>query len=106
MKLNLVADYVVPGTGGKRHVVTLCIDGSVNLIGLIDMAALNFPTDLGGFEKVRPKTLTMCESGKKAEAVAMSWSSDYKSDGRLWDYSPIDAYLAYKEAEAESGVAE
>lgn len=105
MKLNLVADYLVPGTCGKRHVVTLCIDGSVNLIGLIDMAALSFPTDLGGFEKVRPKTLTMCESGKRAEAVATSWRSDYKRDGRLWDYSPIDVYLAYKEAEAESGVA-
>jgi len=105
MKLNLVADYVVPGTGGKRHVVTLCIDGSANLMGLINMATLNFPTDLGGFERVRPKTLTMCESGKRAEGVAMSWRSDYKRDGRLWDYSPIDVYLAYKEAEAESELA-
>lgn len=104
MKLNLVADYTVPGTGGKRHVVTLCIDGSANLMGLIDMATLNFPTDLGEFEKVRPKTLTMCESGKKAEAVATSWRSNYKSDGRLWDYSPIDAYQAYKESEEGSEV--
>lgn len=105
MKLNLVADYMVPGTGGKRFVVTLCIDGSANLIGLIDMAALNVPTDLGEFERIRPKTLMMCESGKKAEAVATSWRSDYKRDGRLWDYSPVDAYLAYKEVEQESEAA-
>ena len=100
MKLNLVADYVVPGTGGKRFVTTFAIHASNNLMGLSDMVSLSFPAYCPTCT-LRPKTLTMCESAKKAESVASAWRADYKRDGRLWDYSPVDPYWAAKEQESE-----
>lgn len=104
MKLNLVADFVVPGTGGKRFVSAYSIHESNNLMGLPDMVSASFPAIGGDFVAVRPKTLTMCASAKKAIEVANDWRAGYKRDGRLWDYSPVDLYWAAKEQ--ESGVAE
>lgn len=104
MKLNLVADYVVPGTSGKRFVASFAIDASNNLMKLSDMVSMSFPAYCPTCTR-RPETLTMCESAKKAESVASAWRADYKRDGRLWDYSPIDAYQAYKKSEEESWVA-
>lgn len=101
MKLNLVADFVVPGTGGKRFVATFAIHASNNLMGLPDMVCQSFPARGGEFFAVRPKTLTMCGSAKKADAVAESWRETYKSEGRLWDFSSIDPYWAKKELESE-----
>ena len=105
MKLNLVADYVVPGTGGKHTLASWEIEQSRNLVGLPDMVNLSIGTTDYRWLRVRPLTLTMCESRRKAKMIEESWRTDYERDGRLWDYSPIDAYLAYKEAEAESEVA-
>lgn len=101
MKLNLVADYVVPGTGGKRFVAAFAIDASQNLMGLFDMVAQSFPARGGDFVTARPKTLTMCESLRRACAVENDWRENYKRDGRLWDYSPVDPYWAAKEQESE-----
>lgn len=97
MKLNLVADYVVPGTGGKRFVASFAIDASRNLMGLPELVAISFPVRGGGCIVARPISLTMCESKRKAEAVADDWCDTYKRDGRLWDYSPVDPYLAAKQ---------
>lgn len=102
MKLNLVADYVVPGTGGKRFVTTFAIHASNNLVGLSDMVAMSFPVRGGDFVVARPKTLTMCESQRRACAVEDDWRETYKRDGRLWDYSPVDPYWAAKEQESEA----
>ena len=102
MKLNLVADYLVPGTGGKRFVTTFAIDASNNLMGLPGMVAISFPVRGGGGCIVaRPISLTMCESKRKAEVVEDDWRENYKRDGRLWDYSPVDPYWAAKERESE-----
>lgn len=100
MKLNLVADYLVPGTGGKRFVASFAIHASNNLIGLLDMVSMSFPAYCPTCTR-RPETLIMCESAKKAESVASAWRADYKRDGRLWDYSPVDPYLAEKEQGSE-----
>lgn len=101
MKLNLVADYLVPGTGGKRFVVSFAIDASNNLIGLPGLVAMSFPVRGGGCIVARPISLTMCESKRKAEMAEDDWRELYKLDGRLWDYSPVDPYLAAKEQESE-----
>lgn len=103
MKLNLVADYVVPGTGGKRFVASFAIDASNNLMGLPGMVGMSFPVRGGGCIVARPTSLTMCESRRKAEMVEHDWRETYKRDGRLWDYSPIDPYWAAKEQESEAG---
>lgn len=100
MKLNLVADYLVPGTGGKRFVTTFAIHASNNLIGLSEMVSMSFPAYCPTCTR-RPETLTMCESAKKAESVASAWREAYKRDGRLWDYSPVYPYLAAKEQKGE-----
>ena len=101
MKLNLVADYVVPGTGGKRFVASFAIDASNNLMGLPGLVSLSFPVRGSGCIVVRPISLTMCESRRKAEMVEDDNRDLYKLDGRWWDYSPIDPYLAAKEQEGE-----
>ena len=103
MKLNLVADYVVPGTSGKRFVAAFAIDASRNLMGLPGMVAMSFPVRGGGCVVARPISLTMCESRRKAEKVEDDWRELYTLDGRLWDYLPVDPYWAAKEQ--ESGVA-
>lgn len=103
MKLNLVADYVVPGTSGKRFVAAFAIDASRNLMGLPGMVAMSFPVRGGGCIVARPISLTMCESRRKAEMVEDDWRELYTLDGRLWDYLPVDPYWAAKEQ--ESGVA-
>ena len=94
MKLNLVADYELPG--GKRFVATFAIHESNNLAGLSGLCTLSFPVSGGGFERFAPKCLTMCESGRKAEAVAKGWESDYKEQGRLYNYEPLDVLEVYK----------
>lgn len=104
MKLNLVADYLVPGTGGKRFVASFAIDASRNLMGLPGMVAMSFAARGGGCIVARPISLTMCASKRKAEAVEDDWRETYKRNGRLWDYSPVDPYWAAKEQEI--GVAE
>lgn len=101
MKLNLVADYVVPGTGGKRFVTAFAIDASRNLMGLPGMVAMSFPVRGGGCIVARPTSLTMCESKRRACAVEGDWRETYKRDGRLWDYSPVDPYWAAKEQGSE-----
>ena len=101
MKLNLVADYLVPGTGEKRFVAAFAIDASRNLMGLPGMVGMSFPVRGGGCIVARPISLTMCESRRKAEMVEGDWREAYKRDGRLWDYSPVDPYLAAKEQESE-----
>lgn len=103
MKLNLVADYVVPGTSGKRFVASFAIDASQNLIGLPGMVAMSFPVRGGGCIVARPISLTMCESRRRAEMVEDDWRELYTLDGRLWDYLPVDPYWAAKEQ--ESGLA-
>lgn len=101
MKLNLVADYTVPGTGGKRFVAAFAIDASHNLMGLPGLVSLSFPVRGGWCIAARPISLTMCESKRKAEMVEDDWRELYTLDGRLWDYSPVDPYLAAKEQESE-----
>ena len=94
MKLNLVADYELPN--GKRFVATFAIHESSNLVGLLNLCALSFPVSGGGFEHFAPKFLLMCESGRKAEAVAHEWENDYKAQGRLYDYEQLDALEVHK----------
>ena len=87
MKLNLVADYYI---NGKWMVSTFAIDGSNNLTWLSSLTSKLVPTTDGGFVKVAPQTITMCPSGKKAEEVARGWEEQYRKEGRLYDYSPVD----------------
>ena len=87
MKLNLVADYDI---NGKRIVKSFAIDGSNNLVRLTSLTSILVPTTDGGFAEVAAKTLHMCESGKKAEEVAREWEEQYRKDGRLYDFKPID----------------
>ena len=87
MKLNLVADYDI---NGKRIVKSFAIDGSNNLVRLTSLTSILVPTTDGGFAEVAAKTLHMCESGKKAEEVAREWEKQYRKDGRLYDFKPID----------------
>ena len=94
MKLNLVADYELPG--GKRFVATFSIHESNNLVGLLNLCALSFPVSGGGFERFTPKSLTMCESERKAKAVAQVWKNDYKAQGRLYDYEQLDVLEVHK----------
>ena len=94
MKLNLVADYELPG--GKRFVATFAIHESNNLVGLPSLCTLSFPVSGGGFERFAPKFLLMCESGRKAEAVAQGWESGYKEQGRLYNYEPLDVLEVHK----------
>ena len=94
MKLNLVADYELPN--GKRFVATFAIHESNNLVGLLNLCALSFPVSGGGFERFAPKFLLMCESGRKAEAVAHEWESGYKEQGRLYNYEPLDVLEVHK----------
>ncbi len=89
MKLNLVADYSLPGD--KRLVLTFAIHESNNLAGLRDMTAASVPTIQGGWAHVFPTTLLMCESNRKAQEVAHAWQRDYEAQGRRWDYiTPFD----------------
>ena len=89
MKLNLVADYRLPGD--KHLVLTFAIHSSNNLVGLREMTATAVPTTQGGWARVLPTTLQMCESGRKAQDVAHVWQRDYEAQGRLWDYhTPFD----------------
>lgn len=95
MKLNLVADYDI---NGKRMVRSFAIDGSNNLVRLTSLTSQLVPTTDGGFAEVAPKTLHMCESGKKAEEVAREWEEQYRKDGRLYDFRPIDRSAVGKTA--------
>ena len=89
MKLNLVADYALPGD--LRFVRTFSIHSSNNLVGLRDMTATAFPTIQGEWVRVLPMTLQMCESYCKAQEVAHAWQRDYEAQGRRWDYiTPFD----------------
>ena len=94
MKLNLVADYNV---AGRMFVSILQIDGSNNLVNLLDMASMQFHFSDGGHVYVKPQSLQMCESRRKAEQVRKLWMDSYRKDGRLYDFSPInyDDYLNY-----------
>jgi hypothetical protein len=97
MKLNLVADYELPN--GKRFVTSFVIHESHNLVGLVGMCSVSFPTVGGDWVYFKPKSLTMCESGRKAEMVAKEWERLYKEAGRLYDYSPVDPYEYHKYTE-------
>ena len=88
MKLNLVADYNV---AGRMFVSILQIDGSNNLVNLLDMASMQFHFSDGGRACVKPQSLQMCESRRKAEQVRNLWEDSYRKDGRLYDFSPIFA---------------
>lgn len=92
MKLNLVADFDVCG---KRFVATFQIPACNNLVGLRGLTSLQFPTTNGGFVRLEPTTLQMCESKRKAEEVADAWEKDYKKQGRLYNYERIDIYDLY-----------
>ncbi len=94
MKLNLVADYNV---AGRMFVSILQIDGSNNLVNLLDMASMQFHFSDGGHAYVKPQSLQMFESRRKAEQVRKLWEDSYRKDGRLYDFSPInyDDYLNY-----------
>jgi len=83
MKLNLVADYDVHG---KKHVTTFAIHSSNNLVGLRGLCTLHFPVR-GEWKYIPPTSLTMCESKRRAEAVAEAWRRDYEAQGRLYDFS-------------------
>lgn len=80
MKLNLVADYDVCG---KKFCVTFAIHQSNNLVGLREMCSMNFPMR-GGWKRIPPTSLTMCESRKKAESVANTWNHEYITQGRIF----------------------
>ena len=99
MKLNLVADYEI----GGKHIVNVCaIHSSNNLAGLAEMTAVNVPVVGGGLACVKAKTLQMCESNRRAEAVANAWESEYRRQGRLLGYAPIAAEEAEAKARKES----
>jgi len=89
MKLNLVADYELPN--GKRFVGTFAIHNSNNLCSLMDMTAQRFALTDGRWLTIRPVIINMCESLRKADAVAATWRTEYMNQGRLWDFQPIDA---------------
>lgn len=89
MKLNIVADYDI---GGKRFAASFSIPASQNLVALRDLTALNFPATDGGFVTISATFLMMCESRRKAEAVEEQWKRDYKEQGRLYDFKPIDRF--------------
>lgn len=98
MKLNLVADYDIMG---KRFCVAYAIDASQNLVRLRDLTRLRFPATGGGFISIAPKSLLMCESRKKAEAIEQERTVEYEASGRHYDFSPIDPYAwAKQESEA------
>ena len=99
MKLNLVADYELPN--GMRCVSTFAIHESNNLVGLRDMTSQTFPVTGGGWLRVYPNTVLMCESARKARTVMQAWERDYEAQGRLWDYKPVDV----PESEAGKAVA-
>jgi len=101
MKLNLVADYIVPGTGGKHTLASWEIEPTRNLVGLPDMVHLSIGTTDGRWLRVKPLTLTMCESRRRSKELEDNYKEAYKRDERLWDYSPVDPYLAAKEQESE-----
>lgn len=89
MKLNLVADYKLPGD--LRFVRTFEIHSSNNLVDLREMTATAFPTIQGGWMRVLPTTLQMCESYCKAQEVARAWQRNYEAKGIRWDYiTPFD----------------
>lgn len=95
MNLNLVADYDVRG---KHLAAAFVIHSSSNLIELPKMTAMSYPVTGGGFVSVAPKFLLMCESKRKAEAVAETWNRDYKKQGRFYDFAPIDRLDIEQEA--------
>lgn len=101
MKLNLVADYVVPGTGGKHTLASWEIEQNLNLVGLPDMVDMSIGTTDGRWLRVRPLTLTMCESRRRSKELEDNYKEAYNHDGRLWDCSPVDLYWAMKEQESE-----
>ena len=89
MRLNLVADYDIRG---KHFAAAFLIDASNNLIPLNKLTALNFPTTDGGFVSIAPTFLMMCENKRRAEAVEENWKSEYKAQGRLYNFEKIDRY--------------
>lgn len=86
MKLYLVADYPIHG---RRFAAACTIDGSSNLAHLTSLASLRVPAKGGGFVAVAPTFIQMCESGKKAAAVAESWNAGY-GHGEPFDFAPVD----------------
>jgi len=98
MNLNLVADYDVCG---KRFAASFAIHASQNLVALRDLTALNFPATDGGFVTIAATFLMMCESRRKAEAVEEQWKRDYKEQGRLYDFAPVDRYQLTRESEVK-----
>ena len=99
MKLNLVADYDVCG---KRHVATFAIPQCQNLVALRELTTLQFPTTDGGWVYIAPMFLAMCVSRRKAEATEEIWKRDYKEQGRLYTYEPLDRYEVAKESEVKA----
>lgn len=88
MKLNLVADYEI----GGKHIVNVCaIHCSNNLAGLAEMTAIEYPARDGAWVRIDAKTLQMCETKRRAEAVANTWEAEYRRQGRLLGYAPITA---------------
>lgn len=81
MKLNLVADYDV---FGKKFCATFAIHQSNNLVRLREMCSMDFPVR-GGWKRIPPTSLTMCESQQKAALAANAWAKDYSAQGRLFD---------------------
>lgn len=87
MKLNLVADYDLCG---QKSCTTFEIPQGNNLVGLAEITTLSFPATDGRLVYVRPTFLLMCESKRRADAVAEAWRQGYAESGRLYDYRPID----------------
>lgn len=94
MKLNLVADYDVCG---KKFCQALAIHRGNNLVRLCEMCAMDFPLR-GGWKRILPTSLIMCESGREAERVALNWQQEYGKQNRLFN-------VWMDPAEAESEVA-
>lgn len=95
MKLNLVADYEI---GGKHIAAAFSIPANQNLVGLKDYTRLEIPTT-DGFAYIAPKFLIMCASRRKAVETERMWDLNYKEQGRLYDYKPIDRHQLIKESE-------